>query len=121
MSFSALRHELHQCCNLDEITGWLLSHASPLCATYDCATPINLSSSRLESHVDDWWSFILWTQGDGVFCDVFIDRVLVALGFHVTWTAKSFTPQHGCDSHLVMIKHEWPIMQFYETLTCPVI
>lgn len=64
---------------------------------------------------------MLWTQGDGVFCDVFIDRVLVALGFHVIWTAKSFTPQHGCDSFLVMIKSDWPIMQFYETVSCPMI
>jgi len=54
-----------------------------------------------------------------VFCDVFIERVLVALGFHVIWTAQASAPQDGCDSYLVMAKHDWPIMQFYEKLACP--
>ena len=115
MSFHTLRNELHHCCNLDEIIAFLLEHAGELCAAYDCAPPIALSYTQFMDQ-GPVWTFQLWTCGDGVFCEDFVHRVLVALGFWVQWTAVASDPKFGCDSFITMIQHEWPIMQVSERL-----
>jgi hypothetical protein len=112
MCFRTLRAELHHCSSLSEIICFLTEHVNELCATYDCAPPIELSYSQFRSQ-GPVWTFLLWFRGNSEYCEGF-DRVLAALGFWIQWTASSADPRHGSDACVTMIKREWPVMQVCE-------
>lgn len=131
-NLDGLRAEVRTCCNIDEIMTWLLDHAKELsliCGATDY--PIMVSPSHLNTinpflaadmffqyNDKPIWAFELWLLGDGVFCDSFIQHVLPALGFTVTWMfQRQLHPRHGCDIGIVIEKHEWPIMEYCERLS----